>query len=406
MNKNKKIIIIGCGDAGISALLTIQRMSKNADITLIEKEGLFYPRCPLPFIIGGEIIGTRKIVKKIKDMFSNTDINVVCDTVLSINPEKNTVQTKNQEFEYDYLVLATGASSFIPPIKGTHLSGVYTLRTINDTKEIMKRIVDSESAVVIGAGAIGLEIASSFKNHDLDVTVIEVMDHIMCGAFDPKFSQSIEDYLKEKGINILTGAMVNEITERQYRKGVVGGLIVDRKFIPADIVILSTGIRANSELAEDAGIKVSKHGILTNEMMQTSVPNIYACGDCVEIKEILTDKKVQSGYGTQADREGHVAGVNISGSHGTFDGTLNSVITKIMDLEVGRTGLTEKEAVGAGYETVVGSVKCKTKPDYYPGAKDFWMNLVFDVESERLVGAQIAGGEDVVGYVNLASMAI
>ncbi|ODS37536.1 MAG: hypothetical protein A7315_13380 [Candidatus Altiarchaeales archaeon WOR_SM1_79] len=141
--------------------------------------------------------------------------------------------------------------------------------------------------------------------------------------------------------------------------------------------------------------------------MQTSIPNIYACGDCIEIEDILTGKKVQSGYGTQADREGHIAGINIAGGVvGTFEGTLGSVVTKAMDLEIGRTGLMETEAKEAGYETVSGIVKTKTKPDYYPGAKDFWTHLIFDAKSEKLLGAQIAGGEDVVGYVNLASMAL
>ena len=172
------------------------------------------------------------------------------------------------------------------------------------------------------------------------------------------------------------------------------------------LVVFSTGIRANSELAEDVKIKISPRGIVVNEKLQTTIPNIYACGDCIEIKEILTGKKVQSGYGTQADREGHIAGINIAGGKGIFEGTLNSVVTKAMDLEVGRTGLTKKEATEAGYETVVGVAKTKTKPDYYPGTMDFWMHLIFDVKSERLLGAQIAGGEDVVGYVNLASMAL
>ena len=404
--KNKKIIIIGCGDAGISTAVTLLRMSKDAEITIIEREKYFYPRCPLPFVIGGEIVGTKKIIKKIEDMFSGTDIKIIHDTVLSINPEENTLRTKNQVLEYDYLVMATGASSHVPPIKGSNFLGCYTLRTIEDTKKIIKRIIDSESAIVIGGGAIGLEVASAFKNHNLDVTVIEIMDYIMGTSFDPGFSNIIEEYLTGNGIKILKGAKVNEITERQDRKGEVGGVIVDRKFIPADLVVFSTGIRANSELAEDAKIKVSPHGIVINERLQTSIPNIYACGDCIEIKEILTGKKVQSGYGTQADREGHIAGINIAGGKGIFEGTLNSVVTKAMDLEVGRTGLTQKEAKEGGYETVVGVVKTKTKPDYYPGTKDFWTHLIFDVKSERLLGAQIAGGEDVVGYVNLASMAL
>jgi len=407
IKNNKKIIIIGCGDAGISAAVTLLRMSKDSEITIIEKEKYFYPRCPLPFVIGGEIVGTKKIIKKIEDMFSGTGINVVCDTVLSINPGENTLRTKNHTVVYDYLIMATGASCYVPPIKGSNLSGCYTLRTIEDTREIMKRIVDSESAIVIGGGAIGLEVASAFINHNLDVTVVEVMNRIMANSFDPNFSKIIEEYLKDNGIKILTGAKVNEITERQDRKGEVGGVIVDRKFIPADLVVFSTGIRANSELAEHAGIKVSRNGIVVNEKLQTSIPNIYACGDCIEIEDILTGKKVQSGYGTQADREGHIAGINIAGGVvGTFEGTLGSVVTKAMDLEIGRTGLMETEAKEAGYETVSGIVKTKTKPDYYPGAKDFWTHLIFDAKSEKLLGAQIAGGEDVVGYVNLASMAL
>ncbi|ODS35205.1 MAG: hypothetical protein A7315_14870 [Candidatus Altiarchaeales archaeon WOR_SM1_79] len=138
--KNKKIIIIGCGDAGISTAVTLLRMSKDAEITIIEREKYFYPRCPLPFVIGGEIVGTKKIIKKIEDMFSGTDIKIIHDTVLSINPEENTLRTKNQVLEYDYLVMATGASSHVPPIKGSNFLGCYTLRTIEDTKKIIKRI--------------------------------------------------------------------------------------------------------------------------------------------------------------------------------------------------------------------------------------------------------------------------
>ncbi|ODS37537.1 MAG: hypothetical protein A7315_13385 [Candidatus Altiarchaeales archaeon WOR_SM1_79] len=213
IKNNKKIIIIGCGDAGISAAVTLLRMSKDSEITIIEKEKYFYPRCPLPFVIGGEIVGTKKIIKKIEDMFSGTGINVVCDTVLSINPGENTLRTKNHTVVYDYLIMATGASCYVPPIKGSNLSGCYTLRTIEDTREIMKRIVDSESAIVIGGGAIGLEVASAFINYNLDVTVVEVMNRIMANSFDPNFSKIIEEYLKDNGIKILTGAKVNEITE-------------------------------------------------------------------------------------------------------------------------------------------------------------------------------------------------
>lgn len=385
----------------MTAALTAKKTNHEANVTLITKERLSYSPCALPFVIGGEI-GIGDISASMEEICRSNGINYVLDEALSIDPQKKIVKTRGKKrLSYDSLIIAIGGIPSIPPIKGVNLKNVFTLQSIEDAERIIKRIGKSESAVVIGAGAVGLEVSAAFTKRGLKVTLVEGLDNVLYRCLDPEFSSIVEDKLKEKGIKLITGNFVEEIRGDNEVKAVR----VQGKDIPADIIVLGTGLKPNTKLAEKAGIHVDG-GITTDGYMQTNIKDVYAAGDCVDSRSLVTGKLMLSQLGTTAIRHGMTAGMNSVGGYATFEGVLNSIILKVFDLEVGRTGLTKRDALEEGIETVTGRVKSTTKPEYYPGSKEIDVELIFNALNRRIIGAQVIGGGGVSGKIDLISFAI
>jgi NADH oxidase (H2O2-forming) len=292
----------------------------------------------------------------------------------------------------------------MPPIKGKEKQGIYSLRTLDDGEAIDQAVRSgAKTALVMGAGLIGLETAIGLQERGLQVTVVEMLPQVLPQMLDADMAKTIQEMLEQKGINIVVGKAVEEIVGAEKATGVVAG----GQQYNADLVVSAFGVRANTQLAQNAGIALGDtKAIKTNARMETSVKDVYAVGDCAESVHIVTQKPTLMQFGTVAVRQGKVAGINAAGGYALFTGVLGSSISRLYDIDVGSTGLTESAAQRARIETITGTITSKTKADYYPGALPIKVKLVVEKESQKIIGAQIIGGEEVTQRINAISFAI
>jgi len=407
----RKIVIIGANAAGVDAASAARKTDRTAEITLINKEKhIGYSRCGLPFVIGGHIPDFFNLKVFPPSFYEMMKLNLKIETTAtSINEEKKTVDTtdktgKTEAIPYDSLILATGAYSFVPPIKGKEKQGVHSLRTIQDGQQIHEAIKNgARNAAVIGAGLIGLEAAIALKERGVNTTVIELLPQVLPVMIDKDMAKIVHEMLEQKGLRIIVGKGVDEIVGAEKAAAVS----VAGEKIPADIVVVATGVRANTELAAKAGIALGEtRAIKTNARMETSVKDIYAVGDCAETVNMINKKPACPQLGTVAVRQAKVAGINAAGGYALFPGVLGSAVTQLFDTQIGVTGLTEFFAKRAGIDTVAGTITSKTKADYYPTAKPIRVKLVVERESHRIVGGQVVAEEEVTQRINALSFAI
>ncbi len=398
------LVVIGGGGAGLTAALSAKKTNIESHITLISAEKLSYSPCSLPFVIAGEISGLDKVAHDLAEICKESGIECVIDSVSEIDAKKKVVKTiSGKEYPYLSLVIASGGLPFIPPTKGSEQNGVYALQSIGDARKILEELSSAKNAVVIGGGSVGLEVAEAFIKRGLKVTLVQRSDHVLRRPLDPEFSETVEKKMIENGVEILFNTPVSEI---KGTGGHVRSVAVPGRDIPADIVVFGVGAKPNVELAAKAGIEIRDGGINTDDLMQTNIKDVYAAGDCVSSKSLVTGKPMLSQLGTTAIRQGTVAGINAVGGYVTSEGVLNSMVLKIFDMEIGRTGLTVADAEEAGIETVIGLANGKTKAEYYPGAADVHVKLIFNALNRELIGAQVAGACDVSGKIDLLAYAI
>ena len=391
-----RIVIIGAVAAGTSAATEIRRNNKEAEIIIYEKDRyISYAGCGIPFYISNEVNDFSSVVPRDAKFFKekhNIDINIEHE-VLSVDPENKTLKVKNlltgNIFEdcYDKLVISTGAFSVMPPdLKGSDRGNVFLLRNIHHMNEI-KNFIETErpkSAVIIGSGFIGLEMCESFKHLGMDVSIIARSK--IAKGIDQDMSVFIEEYLREKGVNVYSNTKTLEINNQ----GVVisGGTI-----IKADMVLLATGIKPNTALAKSMGVELGVTGaIKVDKHMRTNIEDVYSCGDCIEVYNAVDNKPVYRPLGSTANKTGTIAGSNISGINEEFKGILGTGVFRVFDITVGMTGLSEEEAVKSGYNVVSSIDKRPNKPEYM-GGKPIIIKAVAEKESGRLLGAQLIGYE-------------
>ena len=408
---SRRIVIIGAHAAGVDAASAARKTDRTAEITLITKQRRAgYSPCGLPFVLGGHIPSFDNLVVFPLSYFQMMKLNLLLETTATnIDVKSKTVEIqdkngKQETLQYDSLILATGASPFIPPIKGREKPGIYVLRTIEDGERIDQAVRNgAKSAIVMGAGLIGIETAVALRERGLEVTVVELLPQILPAMLDADMAGEVQRMLEEKGVRIMVGKGVEEFLGAEKVTGIVAG----GEQLNADLIIAAFGVRANTELARKAGITLGEtRGIKTNMRMETNVKDVYAAGDCVECVNLITRRPTLCQLGTTAVRQAKVAGTNAAGGYAVFPGVLGSAVTKLFDTEIGVTGLTEFFAKKAGLETVTGTITSKTRPEYYPGGKGIRIKLVVEKESERIVGAEIIGGEEVTQRVNALSIAI
>lgn len=393
-----RIIIIGAVAAGTSAAAKARRNDETAEIVLYDKDSFIsYSGCGMPYYIGGEVEEADKLTPRDPVFFKskyNVDVRTLHE-VLNINPVTKSMEIKNlfsnEVFTdyYDKLILATGASSIVPPIEGASDSHVFTLRNIGDMNRI-KMFIDTvhpRKAVIVGTGFIGLEVCENLKNLGIEVTLVERLQQVTPGL-DPDMAVYVEDHLKKNGVTVYTGLSAVKIEE--------GNVFLENgEVIAADFVLLSAGVKPNTELAVSMGVELGEtKAIKVNDTMMTNLPDVYACGDCIEQFHVVTRKPVYRPMGSTANKTGRIAGDVITGGNLTFRGILGTGIFQIFGMTVALTGLSEKEAIKEGYDVEV-CHNIKTNKPEYMGGKEMVIKGIADRESGRILGTQIVGYEGV-----------
>lgn len=413
----KKIVIIGGVAAGLKAAAKARRCDAKASITVLERgEMISYGACGMPYYVGGDVKDIDDLMKtpvgamRNSAFFKNVkDIEVLTQTeVIAINREAKRITVKRllsgeeKIIPYDKLVIATGASAIKPPLPGVELSNIYQLWHPNDAKAVRQGLENNQfkSAVIIGAGLIGMEMAEALSKWKIPVTVVEMKEQVFPAFLDGEMSGIVEKYVKEKGITLLTEEKVMSFTG----DAVVASVETDKRSIPADLVILAIGARPNAELAKAAGLSIGSTGaIAVDSEMRTSDPDIYAGGDCVENVNMLSGKKVFAPMGSTANKHGRVIGENLCGGHAAFKGILTTAVVQIHSLNVGKTGLTEREAREIGYDYVTATVAGHDKPHYMPGAKPITVKLIAEASTGKVLGMQAVGEGEVAKRVDVAA---
>ncbi len=404
-----KVLVIGGVAAGTKAAAKLKRENGSAEVRILTKSAeISYAGCGLPYYVGNLIEEKGKLLVNTPESFSKltgAQVETKVEAV-AIDREKKTVKAvhlengQEQEYSYDKLVIATGASPVKPPIPGVDLENVFFMRTPDDAEALKSAIATKniKRAVVAGGGFIGLEVAENLKSQGVKVTVLDMAEHIMPG-FDPEMAVYAENHLAENGIMVLT----NTKLEAVLGEGKVEKVQTDKRAIKADAVVMALGIRPNTEFLASSGIELADNRtVKVNAYLQTNDEDIYALGDCAMVTNRMTGKEAWSPMGSSANIEGRIAAKNINGGSFAFPGVLGTGVVKLLQMNAGRTGLTEAAAKEAGYDpiTVIGVVD--DKAHYYPGAATFIVKMIADKKSGRFLGIQCLGKGAVDKMVDIA----
>ena len=417
----RRIVVIGGSAAGPKAAAKARRMDQHAEVTIIQKASdLSMASCGYPYYVGGtfddrnELIGTPTGVVRDPAFFLNTKgiTALVRTEATSIDRGHRVVHChhldrgERRSVPYDKLVLATGATPILPPVPGTDLSGITTLQSMADA-DFLRKVRDERrirNAVVVGGGLIGVETCEALHLAGIHITVVEMLPQILM-FLDWELARLLENHLRAKGAHVVVENPVAAFLGEQGK--LTGVRLRNGTELPCELAVVATGVRPNSRLGRDAGLEIgARGGLVVNEYMQTSDPDIYAAGDCVEVAHLLTGKRVHAPYGDLANLQGRVAGQNvILGNHARFPGTLQTGVCQVFDYAAGATGLSERAAREAGFDTVSVVTAAPDKPGFM-GAKLLVMKMVAEKQTGRLLGVQCVGPGDASKRIATAAMAL
>ncbi len=406
----KKIVVIGMGTGGLYASRGATSFDRRVEITIIEKRDydMFSP-CGLPYAIEGKVPSFDDLkhsvptTRRLKKLTSHE--------ALSIDTEGKRLEVKNLEsgevfwLDYDSLIVSTGSEPIILPIPGAHEllgKGVHVVTNPEEAEAIRDAALTSERAVVVGGGAIGLEIAFALKELGLEVYVTKRSPPPFPRNLDPDMGEKIREYLESKGFHILFGKGIDAVNGKDR----VESVVIAGETIPTDIVVMAVGVRPKSGIAEEAGIAAERGAIITDERMETNVKDVYAIGDCCLSFSGVDGKPVAVALATTAFRQAVIAGINAAGGDERYDGSLGTFVSFVGDLEIACTGYNTETAERNGFRTVSGRVNMQTKPSWMPDAKDISVKIIVDADSGRLLGGQCIGEEGAAWRVNVISVAI
>ena len=409
-----KVVIVGGVAGGATAAARIRRLDEQAQIVVFERSGyISYANCGLPYYIGGVIEDPEDLTLQTPESFySRFRIYMkVHHEVTAIHPDKKTVSVKNletsEEFEesYDKLLLSPGAKPVWPNLPGMDSDRLFTLRTVEDTFRI-KEFVDQnkpKSAVMVGGGFIGLEVAENLRELGMDVTIVQRPKQLM-NPFDADMASFIHAEMRKHGVKLALGYSVEGFAERD---GGLDVLLKDQPSIHADMVVLAIGVTPESTLARDAGLALGMKGsILVNDRMETSAPDIYAVGDAVQVRHYVTGEDALIALAGPANKQGRIAADNICGGDSRYLGSQGSSVIKVFDMTAATTGINETNARKAGLDVDTVMLSPMSHAGYYPGGKLMTMKVVFEKESYRLLGAQIVGYDGVDKRIDVLATAI
>jgi CoA-dependent NAD(P)H sulfur oxidoreductase len=394
-----RLVIVGGVAAGTKAASRARRVDQEAEITVYQEEPEpSISECGLPYFLSGVVEERADLVARTPEQFAEKGIEVrVRHRIEKIDPGNKKLSARILENDealevaYDRLVIATGARAVLPPIPGADLEGVFKLRFLTDADEVRKYIEECspKRAAVVGGGYIGLEVAENLCRLGMEVALIEGEDRVAL-AYGHEVAERVEEHLKENGVSVYTGAKVEEFTGDERVEGVrFGGGELE-----AGLVVVGVGIEPSVELAEGAGVEIGSTGaIRVDKHMRTNLPEVWAAGDCVETVNLVSAEPAWVPLGDTANQMGRVAGTNAAMAEDAleFPGILGTGIFKVFDLGIGKTGLSEKEAEDAGFETVSAAIETSDRAGYYPGAGMVFLKLIADRSTGRLIGAESAG---------------
>ena len=422
MAENKKIVVIGGSAAGPKTAARAKRLDQNAEVTIVQMAPeLSMASCGYPYFVGGVFNDRKQLLStpygevRDPDFFLHTKgITARTGTeVVDIDRDKHLVTCRDletgdvDELVYDKLVIATGATARKPPLPGIDLQGVTTLQSLRDA-DFLRQIRDDKSitkAVVIGGGLIGIETSEALQLSGIDITVVELLPQILM-FLDWELAKVLENHVRSKAANVLTDIGVAEFIGKDGKLTAVK--LANGTEIPCELAVMAIGVQPNTRLAEAAGIRIgTTGGIDVNPFMQTSDPDIYAVGDCVEISNRITGARTRAPFGDLANLQGRVAGENVAlGNSAQFPGTIHTGICKVFDFSAGSTGLSEAKARAVGYDNIITVINASLDKPEFMGAKLLISKLVADARTGKILGVQCVGPGDVSKQIATAAMAI
>lgn len=408
-----KVIIIGGIAAGMSAAAKFKRLSPNDDVVVYEKGDIVsFGACGLPYYVGGFFDDSNEMIARTPEAFREAGVEIHTKhevTNVDFSNKKVTVKNLNTnevlEESYDKLMIASGARAIIPPIKNIDLENVVTLKSMDDgnkLRELMSR-EENKKIAIIGAGFIGLEAAEAAKHRGKEVTVIQLQDRVLQEVFDKDITDLLEEELRENGVNLLLSETVTEL----IGDGKVSKVKTNKREIEADIVILATGVKPNTDFLNCDEIKMIRNGaIVVDKYGRTSVEDVYAAGDCATINSLITDREIYVPLATGANKLGRIVGENLAGQNNSFQGSMASSCIKVMDMEAARTGLSEKEVLNLGFNYKTKFITDMNQTSYYPGRERIYVKLIYDAHTRVILGGQVAGYKDAVQRCNVLAACI
>ncbi len=403
----KKIVIIGGVAAGPKAACRLKRIMPDAEVTVIDQDNLIsYGGCGIPYYVSGDVSDEKELrstsfhmVRDERFFDKAKGVQTLTSTrALAINRVKKTIQLEDlptgtkKEIAYDTLMLAVGSSPLMPPIPGNDAEGVFTCTDLHKAIAIKEMIAKGKvgKAVVIGGGAIGIEMAEALTDlWGIETALVEFMDQLLPRIIDWPMAAILAKHLRDHNVAVHLQEAAEEII---IKDGKVAGVRTGKRTIEADMVIMAVGVRPNSQLAKEAGLLVAPSGgIVVNERMQTSDPNIYAAGDCVDLMHLVSGKRCVFPFGSMANREGRVAADNIAGIPSVFKGGVGSFIVKAFDISLGSVGLSLERARAEGFDADCSLSAPSDRAHFFPGQSVMCLQLVFDRRTRRVLGLQGTG---------------
>ena len=410
----KKIVIVGGVAGGATAAARIRRLDEQAQITVFERSGFVsYANCGLPYYIGGAIEDAGELTLQTPESFRRRfDVDVrVRHEVTAIHPDRKTVTVRDLEGErtfdvpYDKLLLAPGARPVTPPLPGREHGRIFTLRTVEDALRIRRFVEQGKlrSALLVGGGFIGVELAENLRMAGLAVTVVDMQPQLL-GQLDGEMAAFLHAGMREAGVKLLLGRGVKGFEDEG---GAVRTLLEGGDAVTADLAVLAIGVAPDTRLAKEAGLALGQRdSIAVNERMETSLPDIYAVGDAVQVRHFVAGGPALVSLAGPANKQARVAADSICGLDSRYDGAQGSSVIKVFDLTAAATGLSERAARAAGLACDKVYLSPSSHAGYYPGGQVMTMKVVFDPGTDRLLGAQIVGREGVDKRIDVLAAAI
>jgi len=403
-----KIVVIGANAAGASAASQAKRRQKDAHVIMLEKsQDVSYGSCGMPYIIGLRKDMKEVVVVSVKEFREKRNIDLRLneeaaglDTKKHIVFVKNNLSNKQYELNYDKLIIATGARSNLPPIDGINQKGIFSLKSLEDGRKLTEYLINEncKKAVLIGGGFINLELADNLKKLGLEVVILEKLDNILL-EYSDEIRQKATEELQKNGVNLICSVDIEKIEPHlkvYSNKGIFEG----------DVINISTGFKPNTDFLIGSGLNFfPNNAIVVDQKMKTNIEDIFACGDCSTIYHRLLKKNVYFPLGTNANKQGRIAGINATNGNEIFEGITGTSVFRLFTLGIAKTGLSIKQAQEAGFEPKVTTISANEKARYLPDNKDIIVTLISDSKTKQLLGAQICSCDGIL-RINALSVAI